>query len=70
MPQNGSVEVRIYNEAGDLVLESGGQQAAGVQETGINISYLRDGVYLCQVLLTPEGGPIQTLKLFEFSVVR
>ncbi len=70
MPQNGSVEVRIYNEAGDLVLESTDQQATGVQETGINISYLRNGVYLCQVLLTPEGGSTQALKIFEFSVVR
>jgi hypothetical protein len=70
MPQSGSVDVRVYNEAGDLVLDVTGQQPAGVQETGMNISYLRNGVYLCRVLLTPDGGLTQALKLFEFSVVR
>ncbi len=70
MPQNGSVNVRVYNEAGELVLEVGEPKSAGVQETFMNLFYLRDGVFLCRVFLTPDGGVTQTLKTFKFTVVR
>ena len=70
MPQQGSVEVRLYNESGDLVLDVTEPQNAGIQRTGMNLTYLRRGIYLCQVLLKPEMGLTQTLKVFEFSVVR
>jgi hypothetical protein len=70
MPQNGSVEVRIYNEAGDLVLDVTDVEPAGVQRTGLDLTYVRKGVYLCQVLLAPAGETAQILKIFKFSVVR
>lgn len=70
MTQDGSVEVRIYNEGGDLVLETGESKITGVQETPMNLFYLRNGVYLCRVIITPIGGATQTLKTFKFTVAR
>lgn len=69
MPQPGTVRVLVYNEAGDLVADVEDSQPAGVQQTPLDLSHFRKGLYLCRVLLEFTGGT-QALKAFKFVVAR
>jgi hypothetical protein len=70
MPQGGTAQVLVYNEAGDLVVQVQESKPAGLQQTSLDLYYYRNGIYLCQVLLTFEGGGGQRLNLFKFMVVK
>lgn len=68
MTQVGIAHVRVYNEAGDLVVSVDQSQSAGVQQTWIDLSHLRKGIYLCRLSLEYNEGGKQVLKAFKFIV--
>ncbi len=68
LPQAGTVRVLVYNEAGDLVADVEDSQPAGLEQTALDLSHFRRGLYLCRVLLQFTGGGAQALKTFKFVV--
>jgi hypothetical protein len=70
LPQSGTAEIDVYNEAGQLVAQEEASNGAGIQQTGLDLTHYARGVYLCQVILTFDSGGGQTLKLFRFLVVK
>ena len=70
MPQSGVANIWIYNEAGDLAVAESQTEPAGLQQTSLDLTYYRKGIYFCRVVLNFDSGGTQTLSLFEFMVRR
>jgi hypothetical protein len=70
MPSAGKAHVQVFNESGDLVLDSLGSKPEGIQGTTLNLAAFHRGVYLCRVVVTASGGAPVVLKPFKFVVLR
>ena len=70
MPGGGTAQIGVYNEAGDLVAQQAVLNSGGLQQTFIDLTHYRAGIYLCRIQLFLDSGGIQTLKLFKFVVTR
>jgi len=67
-PSNGTANVYIFNEAGDLVAESHPLNTAGLQQVPLDLTHYRSGVYICRVELDLDSGRKSVLQLFKFIV--
>lgn len=70
LPGSGTAQISVYNEAGDLVAQQRASNLAGDQQTFIDLTHYRAGLYLCRVVLFLDSGSIQSLKIFKFVVTR
>ena len=70
MPESGTSEIFVYNEAGDLVTKEDGATGAGTFQTSIDLTRYRRGIYICRVVLHLDSGPIQALNLCKFIVAQ
>ena len=65
----GLVNVRMYNEIGDLATELEERKPAGLQSSIINIGALAPGVYYYRVTLTFDDGTTKQHDKRKFAVV-
>jgi len=70
LPESGTANVYIYNEAGDLVAETQLWNNAGLQQVPLDLTHYRSGVYVCRVALNLDSGSNSVLQLFKFIVVK
>jgi len=70
MREDGTAQIGVFNEAGDLVGQKTVLNNAGLQQTAIDLNHFRSGVYICRIVLSLDSGGTQTLKLFKFVVIR
>lgn len=70
MPGTGSAQVNVYNEAGDLVTQETALDGPGIQQTAIDLTHYRDGIYICRIVLTLDSGGAEALALFKFVVIK
>ncbi len=70
MPESGTVRIRVYNEAGNLVADFQQMEPAGLQQTPLDISYYNPGIYLYLVTLSLDSGAQSSLPSGKFAVVR
>lgn len=66
----GKAYVQVYNEAGDLVVEMQQLKPSGVQETVLDLTYYRKGLYICRVTLISDSMKVKKLRPFKFTVLR
>jgi hypothetical protein len=69
LAQAGRIEVRIYNQTGDRVLETTVSQPPGVQVASFSIVGFASGVYYCSVSLKYDSGGSEKLKIKKFAVI-
>ncbi len=69
-PGSGTAQINVFNEAGDLVVQESVLNGAGLQQAAIDLNHLRNGLYICRIVLELDSGGTQSLKLFKFAVVR
>ena len=71
MPSSGTALILVYDESGDLAAQVEETKFAGPQQqTGLNLSYYRKGIYICRVVLTLDTGETKWLKTFKFMVAK
>lgn len=70
LPGSGTAQISVYNKAGDLVEQVSAWNIPGVQQTPIDLTHFRKGIYLCRVVLALDTGGTQSLKIFKFLVTR
>ncbi|MES2202181.1 MAG: ice-binding family protein [candidate division FCPU426 bacterium] len=68
MAEAGAVDLRIYNDRGDLVARDEQEKASGVQKSQVPISQFAPGVYLYKVVLTYASGSKESLETQKFTV--
>lgn len=67
--ESSRVEVRVYNERGNLVASKVGDAGEGWQTWDLGLCRLPPGVYYHQVLLRYPSGKTETLKGEPFAVL-
>jgi hypothetical protein len=70
MGGSGSAQISVYNEAGDLVTQETVPGGPGIQQTPIDLTHYRKGIYICRVVVTLDSGVSQALQFFKFVVIR
>jgi hypothetical protein len=69
MTGSGSVKIRVYNEAGDLVGTADENNAAGLQTTRINTAGMAPGVYFYLLGINYDSGMSENQGLKKFVVI-
>lgn len=64
------VQVRVYNEVGDLMETLQEEKSAGPQTTLLTISRLAQGVYFFLITTRNGQGSIERMGPFKFTVIR
>ncbi|HVZ80699.1 MAG TPA: NHL repeat-containing protein [bacterium] len=70
MAESGSMDLKIFNESGELAADVTDQKPAGPQTTPFRSSALAPGVYFYSVTLSYGSGKSERLKSGKFIVVR
>ena len=68
MAESGTVEIRVYNEVGDLVTKVNDNKSAGPQVSTIHTDWLAPGVYFYILNLNYNSGVSDKRKLKNFFV--
>jgi len=69
LAQAGTVEVRIYNQTGDLVSEKTEAKSPGIQVVPFSLAGFAPGIYYCSVVLKYGLGNPEKLKINKFAVL-
>jgi sugar lactone lactonase YvrE len=69
MDESGRLDLKIWNEKGELADKIQEQKAAGVQVTTFSVSTFATGVYFYQATLSYSSGRVVTLKPRKFAVI-
>jgi hypothetical protein len=70
MAEAGEMNLKIWNEAAELITEVKHQLPAGVRTTQFNLSGLSSGIYFYAVTLKYDSGKVETIKPQKFAVIR
>lgn len=69
MAQSGTVKVRVWNVAAELVSDLEEMKSAGPQTSTLNVSSYARGVYLYRVTMEYSGGATEKLPIKQFLVL-
>jgi hypothetical protein len=70
MAAAGEMDLKIFNENGELAADITDHPSAGIQITPFSLSSLASGVYYYVVTLTYDSGQKVRLKTHKFAVIR
>jgi hypothetical protein len=68
MAESGKADIRVYNEAGDLVARIQDDKLIGTQTSRLSVRDFAPGVYIYKVLLTYASGKVESLEVQKFAV--
>jgi sugar lactone lactonase YvrE len=69
MAESGRMDLKIWDEKGELADEVTDQKLAGAQVTTFNLSPFTTGIYFYQVTLSYDSGRTEKLKPRKFAVI-
>jgi sugar lactone lactonase YvrE len=69
MVVSGLVNIRVYNEIGELVYTLDESKPAGTQGSSINVSKLAPGVYFCLLKVNYDDGNTKKYSKLKFAVI-
>lgn len=67
---SGKVEVRVWNDNGDLVASLIELKSAGAQKSQIDVNKFAPGIYLYRVVLNYSSGKVETSDVQKFGVIK
>ena len=70
MSEVGKVEIRVYNEIGDLVTSVKEEKLAGSQKSQVSVNAFAPGLYLFKVTMEYDSGATESLGVQKFSVAK
>jgi len=70
MAEPGTMDMKIWNDAGELAAEITDHKPAGVQVTSFDLSRLAPRVYIYALTLTYDSGRVEKTKPRKFAVIR
>lgn len=70
MAESGTMDLKIWNDNGELAAEITDRKSAGVQVTPFDLTRLSPRVYFYIVTLSYDSGRVEKLKPRKFAVIR
>lgn len=70
MAGSGQMDLKVFNENGELAADIQDRKASGIQVTAFDLSRLAPGVYYYVVTLSYDSGQSVRLKPHKFTVIR